>query len=216
MSYDLITVGGIVTPQQTILYEVPIKDREGKIEIIKAYEIDEICQELACIDKKVTKLFKGVKLKHIERTRKKVQLLIGMDYINLHPVRLECNRNLGLFSSLFGTGKLLGVRHKYIKSADEMSPFAKTVAYGTRRNVRVMKPENYVDFLTLEDTPVRIPARCTSCINCPKCKFEVNQLSKCEQKELEVIRSNLKLDPIKNVCTTEYPYKMDPTMLKDN
>ena len=37
-----------------------------------------------------------------------------------------------------------------------------------------------------------------------------------EQKELETIRSNLKLDPVNNKWMTKYPYKIDPGVLKDN
>ena len=41
-------------------------------------------------------------------------------------------------------------------------------------------------------------------------------MSRIEQKELEVIRENLKLDPIKERWTTTYPYKCDPGILKNN
>ena len=36
ISYELFTVGNIVAPQNSILYEIPIEDREGRSHIIKA------------------------------------------------------------------------------------------------------------------------------------------------------------------------------------
>ena len=69
--------------------------------------------------------------------------------------------------------------------------------------------------MTSENLPVKIPAKCNRCTNCKECTFEINQLSQIEQDKLQVIRNNLKLDPIENVWVTEYPYKTDPVILQD-
>ena len=52
------------------------------------------------------------------RPQRKVELLIGMNYIRLHPKLLDNNKDLALFSSFFGTGKILGGRHELTKGSD--------------------------------------------------------------------------------------------------
>ena len=44
----------------------------------------------------------------------------------------------------------------------------------------------------------------------------MHELSRTEQYELDVIRSNAQLDPVNNRWTTKYPFKADPRILEDN
>ena len=46
ISCELITVGGRVEIQNTVLYEITLLDRNGDKHMIKAYQIDEICGEI--------------------------------------------------------------------------------------------------------------------------------------------------------------------------
>ena len=62
---------------------------------------------------------------------------------------------------------------------------------------------------------VCVPAQCKSCKGCKNCRFELHELSRTEQYELDVIRSNKQLDPINNRWTTKYPFKVDPPILED-
>ena len=98
-----------------------------------------------------------------------------------------------------------------------MSAFTKIVAHAKVRNVEVVRtnPKN-VDFFTAESLGVEVPPRCKCCKSCKDCKFEAHQLSIVEQKELETIRKNLQLNPVSSKWVTEYPYKTDPKVLKDN
>ena len=135
VSYDLVTVDNVVTPQRTMLYDIKIVDRNGEVNIIQAYEIDEICEETAFFDANVAKLFKDVKPDDVKRPRRKVDLLIGMNYIKLHPKQCGLNGDLALFKSLFGSGKVLGGQHATIKGHDRTNAFAKIVAYGGMKNI---------------------------------------------------------------------------------
>ena len=71
-------------------------------------------------------------------------------------------------------------------------------------------------FFTSEGLGIQIPAKCKRCRNCKDCSFQVNQLSRCEQQELEVIKKNLQLDSNRKKWITTYPYKVDPNSLRDN
>ena len=216
VSYDLVTVNNVVTPQHTMLYDIQLIDRNGNINIIVAYEIEEICEETAFFDSKVTDLFKDVKADDVKRPRRKVDLLVGMNKIKLHPQLSDTNDDLALFTSLFGTGKVLGGQHASIQGADKTNAFAKLVAYGGMRNIRVESPIQCIDFFTAESLGVSAPRTCNNCNNCEQCRFAVSELSKIERKELGIIKNNLTLDPVKQKWTTTYPYKVDPSVLKNN
>ena len=49
VSYDLITVGGHIETQNTVLHEITLLDRSGNEHLIKAYEIEEICGDIRAI-----------------------------------------------------------------------------------------------------------------------------------------------------------------------
>ena len=74
----------------------------------KAFEINEICQETEYVNvKEISKLFKDVKPEEIVRTTNKVELLIGSDFLNLHPTKSQSKGKIVLYKSIFGTGKIL-------------------------------------------------------------------------------------------------------------
>ena len=50
ISYDLVTVGGVVTTQHSMLYEIIIIDRQRMKYTIPLYEIDDICGEMGFVN----------------------------------------------------------------------------------------------------------------------------------------------------------------------
>ena len=184
----------------------------------KAFEINEICQETEYVNvKEISKLFKDVKPEEIVRTTNKVELLIGSDFLNLHPAKSQSKGELVLYESMFGTGKILAGTHELIKSNNKFNAFAKIVANSSFRNVQAHRGPKGVDFFTSESFGISVPPKCNRCKSCKDCKFETQQLSLIEQKELQVIREGLKLNPVENKWETGYPYKADPKVLnKDN
>ena len=171
-------------------------------------------------------MFKNVNPSEIKRPRRKVELLIGMDNIGLHPKIQDCKENLALFTSQFGTGKLIGGQHKSIKGSDKLNAHAKVVAYGTPRNVRVekvakniysVKNLKRIDFLEAENLGVSVPPMCAKCAGCPNCSYIIGEMPKIMQQEYQIIKDGMHLDPIRQMWIVSYPYKVDPaTVLKDN
>ena len=220
VQYDLLTVGKVVKTQRTIMYDINIADRDGVVHTITAYEMETICEETAFFDPRITELFDDVEAKEVMRPRRNVDILIGMDHIGLHPKQTQCKENLAVFSSSFGTGKILGGTHPLVKGNDKVNAFTKLVAYGSPRNFRVDAAEKRcIDFFEAESLGVSIPPRCNRCKqlveNCKACTFE-GKLSIIDQGQLGVIRGNLTLDPKEKKWTTPYPYLKDPEILKDN
>ena len=222
VTYDLVTINNTVTQQDTVLYEITLFDRNGVAHTVKAYGIEEICQDTERINVNgIAKLF-DVSPNEISRPRRKVDLLIGNNRAPLHPVRKDHRGNLVLYDSDFGTGKVVGGEHPIIKGNDKLTAFARIVARADIRNVRTQKPT--VDFFTAEGFGVNIPPKCNNCKRiqkaCKTCDFETNQLSIIDQNHLKIIRDKLVLDPIEERWTAEYAFKVDPSILnkdgKDN
>ena len=217
VSYELITLGNGPKLQNTVLFDVPVYDRDKKKHIIKAYAIDQISTGDENIDiSEVVGIFTDLDENEVQRRTNNVDILIGMDYAQLQPTPVQRCANLVLYESLFGTGRLLGGQHEIIKGCNQTSMFAKTVAHVKYVKIELLKPRTSVDFFSAESFGVNVPAKCKRCKSCKECTFEVNQISRCEQYELEVIKQNLKLDCIQKKWTTTYPYKLDPAVLRDN
>ena len=211
ITYDLTTVTG-TTQQDTYIYEIPIRDREGVIHIIKAYCIDNICEETESGDmNEIVKLFDGVSAEEVARVRKKVDLLIGSDYLGLHPKPVQESKNLILYKSRFGTGKLIAGKHELVKNNNTFSSYAKIVAKSTIGNVKVFRENRGVDFFTAESFGVNVPPKCDRCMRCKECTFLAQRLSRIEQRQYTIMHNNLKLDPIAQQWSTEYPFEVDPS-----
>ena len=219
VSYDLITVDGTVTVRHTTLYEITIIDREGGKYSVKALEIEEICGELKDIETdEFAQLFSNTTASDIKRPTGKIDMLIGSNYLSLHPSKLHSSEGLVLFSSYFGTGKVLGGTHRNIKERDIISSGARLCASAQITNIRISRDlirKPGMDFITTEAFGVEGTTRCKKCASC-QCSFECHQMSRQEQLELKQIRENMTLDPIEQVWTVSYPCKTDPSALKDN
>ena len=217
VSYDLVTVGGVVTTHHSTLYEITLIDRMKKTHTIQLYEIEDICGEMGSINVAgVVHLFPSATIKDVERCSGKIEMLIGMEHAALHPKPICEKEGLVLYQSLFGTGKILGGAHPAVTTSDRMNAAAQRTAHAHVFNTRVRKIDAGVDFFTSEEFGVSVPARCKSCKGCKNCRFELHELSRNEQYELDVIRSNAQLDPTNNRWTTTYPFKVDPRILDDN
>ena len=218
ISYELITVGNHVTTQHTWLYEITLIDRKGLQVVVELYGIDDICGEIDAMKiNGVIHLFPSLKLKEVSRTAGTVEMLIGMNYASLHPKAISEKEGLVLYSSRFGTGKILGGTHENIRSSNYISNSARTIASARVCHVRVRRGANYgVDFFSAEQFGVEIPRRCRACKGCKNCKFETHELSRVEQQAVEVFRNNLELDPIEERWTAKYAFIEDPNTLEDN
>ena len=142
-----------------------------------------------------------------------------MKHVNIHPKPIDEVENLVLFESIFGTNRILAGTHVSLKGYDYISTSAEKTAHAKIKNARVMCQKDTdpgIDFFTAEDFGVKLMPSCDRCKSCKNCTFQIHQMSKIEQKELEVITGKLMIDPVHDCWKTEYPYKVDPSILEDN
>ena len=216
---DLMTVGGKVQYMETTLYEMNIIDRNGESHTIQLYEIDDICGQLSSMSMEaVLEFFPSVTAEDIARPMGEVDILLGMEYADMHPRQIESNQGLVLYESDYGTGRIVGGKNKVIHANEQISAKARLCAQVKITNVRALKVPSKpaIDFFTSEQFGVRPPPSCNNCRNCKECAFYTQQLSREEKREHMVIKANLKHDPSTKKWTTTYPYKCEPSALQNN
>ena len=135
-----------------------------------------------------------------------VDLLIGMNNVELMLVKTRMVEGLAVYQSNFGTGWLLGGTTGGFRGLE------KVAANDSHADVRGVK----LDFLTAEAFGIDVPGKCKMCCQCKECKLRVTLILQQENAELEVIEQGLSLDVQKKKWTAEYPYKEDPASLQDN
>ena len=177
---ELLTVGGIVTVMQTILYEVDLIDRNDEIHKIKMYEIEDICGKVeAANTDSLTQFFPSISEEDISRPVGAVDVLIGMENADIHPHQIEWNQGLVLYQSKFGTGKIIGGMNKGISSGDHINAKVRQCAQAKISNIRILKAPSKprIDFFSSEQFGVSPSRRCERCKGCKNCAYETEELS---------------------------------------
>ena len=210
-SFSLTGVGGHQRVFNTKLYTVPLVDRWGRVHRLQAFGIEQITSSgVNRRARAAAEAFGGVGVDEILEDPGEVDLLIGMTEVSIMPVRQAVKSGLALFTSQFGSGKLLGgVTSGECFEPDSVMEMACVVAKTEPRGVTM-------DFLSSEAFGVDAPRRCSTCKGCKECKFKNTQISYEEMTELTHIENNLKLDVKKKKWIADYSYKQDPCILKDN
>ena len=207
--FELHGVGENKNVFETKLYTVPAVDKCGQTHYIQAYGIEKITStsikdELI----RAVSTFQGVDQGDIKIPEGEVELLVGMNHVRLQPVMVEVQGDLALFSSKFGTGKLLGGVSGQSGGAHVLHQ-AQLVANQESKSVKM-------DFLSAEAFGIDIPRRCNNCKNCKECNFKSHQITFKELMELNVIEKGLVYDDSKQRWTSSYPFEQDPSCLQDN
>ena len=210
--FELGGVGDSKESFSTKLYMVPLVDRNGRTHLIEAFGIPRITRDLTPVNLEEAAADFGIESEKLERPVGKVDLLIGVDNIDIMPVRVCLINKMALYTSKFGTGYLVGGSmgvSEGDQAKEELNGYAQTVCHAEAKTV-------IVDFFTAEGFGVDIPRRCKNCKGCQECGFKAEQLTWTEAMELAQIEKGLTLDAEKKVWTASYPYKVDPSILKDN
>ena len=86
----------------------------------------------------ITQFFPSVSEEDIARPLGEVDILIGMEYADMHPRQIESNQGLVLYVSDFGTGKIIGGKSRSPIANELISEKARPCA-----QVKVIKRESF-------------------------------------------------------------------------
>ena len=210
-SFELCSVGENKEVFNTKLYSVPLVDNAGLVHRINAFGIEKITSTSVnrSIESAVQQ-FEDVNLEDVRIEAEEVDLLIGMGNVSIMPTKVQVKNNLALFSSIFGSGKLLGgATRGGVVVSERVEQLAHIVAHSEARDIRM-------DFLSAESYGIDVPKRCANCKNCKECHHKNARLNFEDRMELECIEDNLSYDVANRKWTAAYSYKQDPSILKNN
>merc|ERR1711867_414074 len=185
---------------------------------IRAFGVDEISKEKGYEPPpELLAEFPEASLADIRRTSGDVDLLLGMDVVGLHPVKVRAVGHRMLLSSLFGTGHLL-VGNVPGDRCGAVNATAMRYARGSREapeheiaHVRTMDAENL--FEELRDLEAEPLSSCRACLkrtkDCPECSYRGGSLTLQELQSVELMQQGMVLDKDEGVIKVSYPLKED-------
>ena len=205
-------------------YWLQIVDRDGQEHKILVFEVGNITASLGYVDvSELVNLFTGLSSNDVYRPIGPVDVLIGIYEASLFPTVIEgmVVSNLRVLQSKFGTGKLLDGSHELVNTEPifmDKKLFALSHAIPGKGTLKVSNfvRKNVNNFLDGEELAVSQPRRCDNCVNCKNCSVKQQEMCRKDKRELEMIKSNLKLNLNERKFTFVYPYIKDPSALTDN
>ena len=146
-----------------------------------------------------------------------IDLLIGLDYCNLLPDKVEEVGNLQLMKGPLGY--CLRGSHPLITSYDRNSASVNVLVHHTTlatndlqvNDVRLLNDE-IKKYFTIESLGILSNRKCEKCSP----TADVDNISILEEKELRRIKQGLSYDSVNLVWHVEYPWIRSPTLLPDN
>ena len=183
-------------------------------------------------------LFPDVPAGALDRPKGDVELLIGQDYTQFQPFGGGPEHNkegLRVMQTLTGTGWVLTGRHKDIKNtAVHLTAAAAVWRDAVYLDMPVL-PVNHIstapvttescvhcckvtvtDFFETEVMGVSTPRKCKRCQTCVLCNVSGDGRSLQDQRELDLMKDNIKLDTDRNKLVVSYPAVGDLSVLQDN
>ena len=200
---------------ESFSYSLPLFDKTNKQHIIMVHDIDSIANnpknDISGVQYLFSSSVQSVWDEISKRPVGEIDVLIGSNILGIHPCDLECEMNLRVKSSLFGSGFVLTGSHPSIKS-DEIA-WSKEVA-AIRHSINHVKIKPNYDFITQDIVPP--PRRCQNCQNCKDCSYRSHMLTQQEQYEYQVFESKIQYDSALESFVVSYPFTEDPSLLPNN
>merc|ERR1711867_76616 len=144
-----------------------------------------------------------------------VDLLLGMDVVGLHPVKVRAVGHRMLLASQFGTGQLL-VGNVPGDRCGAVNATAMRYARGSweapsHEVAHVRVASSPLLFEELEDLDVEPLSSCRACVrrskDCPECSFRGGSLTLQELQSVEYMQQEMKLDEAEKVIRVAYPLR---------
>ena len=222
----LIRSGADVMDWETKAYKVPLIKKDGGKVIITAMGFPEISSEIESADVgPAMNVFPQIpSISSIRRPSGKVDLLIGLNCMEVQPKEVAREKNLSLWESDYGTGYLLGGTHPniWLGGREALVPEALHVSRSTNHasykicHSSLVSKDKEKSFLEAEELGVSQPKRCDTCKHCTRCSHRAEHMTKKEAAELVMIEQNVTLDPASKNVKIRYPAKGDLSQMKDN
>ena len=196
-------------------YEVSLLDSSGSVVKLFAYRMDEITGKVPPLDMAViSKLFPDTDVSQLARGSN-VDIMIGGELLGLHPAETVAMAGEHLKISKGPFGLCIHGSHPELSSTGVQVHLCRVSGGEGSSSSYYFKCDRVDSFIQGEDLGTDLAIKCGSC-KCGKCPSPGYSYSFREEKELEMIRSNLKYDEDKKCWLTAYPWLKDPSQLPEN
>ena len=222
-----LMVAGESQPEGKMMlhFKVPITCKDGTEVLINCLGVETITENTnRRVDiSEAYKLFPHVPEGALDRPQEEVSILIGQDQAALLAGGgrdKNLTGNLRAMQCNFGSGWCLGGWSPLIAgSCTQFSSSANLL----RQSMVVPGPKVRLNLIKstscwpeLEDPSCPLPRKCARCRNCQSCRYEVQDATRVEQRELELLKAAIHYDEEKKCCIASYPITGDPSQLQDN
>jgi len=209
MKLGIIGVGGQATSIDSCLYTVSLLDKAGKSHEIEVYGIERISSAIESVDKSEIARLLGVQAESFSRPESgEVNILVGMQYASLHPVRIQNAGNLLLMENQFGY--VVAGCHSALQRHPSF-----TQSCMQARTALVMHVSGFERFFEVEGLGVRCDPPCGGC-KCGTCQPGGKQMSLKDEHEYQIIDKGLSFDADTGRWVAEYPWIRSPSELPNN
>ena len=236
VTLELGTVNATTT-LETKLYCLELLDEKGGRHLVKAFGLESISGELPSI------MLDGIKhefSKEVQRNWSKfarpvgeIEVLIGSEVAQLHPVHHETVGKMLVKKSNFGTGWVLNGGHERIMCGKVefdgnvqviRSGFFRsnkiTITYTQDVNINTVEEYKFgmteKEFMWAESLGCEAPRRCQDCRGCKECGFRGAHMSQQEAVELRMMEDGVSFDESIGKWRVKYPFIQDPRVLSNN
>ena len=197
----IVKVGGARETIESKIYDVPLCDINGNIDIFQAYGIAQISSSIEAIEITELAIEFEVDSKDVARPVGEIDMLIGFEYAGFHPEREKSKGHLVLMKNKFG--RCLSGAHSLLEEKTQMLV----------QKVKKINNVRIEDFYSNETLGVSCEPKCGSC-RCGTCPVGGKQYTIQQERELAMIEGGLHLED--KQWTATYPWQRDPRELPNN
>ena len=205
VKYTLVCTDGREEEQTGQLYNLVLKDKNNLYIHIQAVGINKLSGKFAAVKAEgIEQIFPEHDVRDADVTRVAgyLDLLIGTDLAELHPIHVQTIQKLVLLKSRFDSGwTLFGHNDEVLESdGDEYDGFKAN--FVSTRGIKVLSTDEnneatavtkannvatkdiqFLDLISLESIGIDVPRKCNNCLGCKECKLSSQQTTYLESMQ---------------------------------
>ena len=195
---------------ETVEYCVSVVDNSGTLVELYVIEVDRISSQVNCLDKSFAENFFSAYSQQISYPLQgEIDILVGMQYAAYQPVIIDSREQLVLLRNRFGL--IMAGSYSGFKPATILNQSVMHIRHGVIMHTTGTIERNF----EIEGLGVSCNPKCGSC-KCGRCHPGGKDMSLEEEKELEIIESNIEFNTSTGRFCSSLPWTENRKYLEFN